>query len=91
MVTLGKPMSSGSIVKYHTKEDQYYTKEGDSGSWYGKGAEELGLVGKINPKDLEKIVMGQDQDGNQLIELQNLYQLYMKWQKPTEMKSLQMK
>jgi conjugative relaxase-like TrwC/TraI family protein len=69
MVTLGKPMSSGSIVKYHTKEDQYYTKEGDSGSWYGKGAEELGLVGKINPKDLEKIAMGQDQDGNQLIEL----------------------
>ncbi len=68
MVTLGKPMSSGSMEKYHF-EDNYYTKDGGSGVWQGKGAETLGLVGKIDQTDFKNLLMGKDQDGNQLIEL----------------------
>jgi len=57
-------VSSGQAATYY-QQDNYYTKS--EGQWQGKGAEELGLQGEVQKEDFEKIINGQDREGNQII------------------------
>ncbi len=46
--------SSSATVSYYSNGD-YYGSEGE-GSWYGEGAQELGLTGKFNAKDNQRFI-----------------------------------
>ena len=49
----GEIQNAAGAVKYYT-----VSKEGEDGqlTWFGKGAEYLGLEGKVDPKDLEAVL-----------------------------------
>ena len=70
MLTISKPMSASAAIKYHfgdhAKTD-YYTQT--AGTWFGKGAETLGLTGEVNEKDFASITAGiNPEDGKRLIQ-----------------------
>lgn len=52
--------SVSKVVKYYSDgADDYYAKEGDANSWFGKGAEALGLKGEVDPKRFGELLDGQ--------------------------------
>lgn len=57
-------ISTGQASTYYTKED-YYTKE--AGTWSGKGAEMLGLSGKINNEQYQNLIRGLSPDGSKTL------------------------
>ena len=61
------PNSSEGTAEYFAKED-YYAKDDPehqkASSWFGKGAERLGLVGNINPEDHKNILAGELPNGD---------------------------
>ena len=66
MITLSLIKSSGGVAQYYAKEDNYYLSEADakeSSLWLGKGAEELGLSGKVEEKELQKLLEGKLPNG----------------------------
>lgn len=69
MVTTSKAMSTAQAGSYYEK-DNYYIKDGmtEKGSWYGDGAQELGLNGDIDFKDFNAVLEGKDpRTGEQII------------------------
>jgi conjugative relaxase-like TrwC/TraI family protein len=46
--------------------DNYYTKDQASGEWFGKGAEALGLTGKIDAVQFEALLNGELPDGSRV-------------------------
>ncbi len=69
MISRPANVGAASAMEYFTEsKDNYYQKEGSLGTWQGKAAEELGLSGEINSKDLENVLWGRDKDGNQLVQ-----------------------
>jgi conjugative relaxase-like TrwC/TraI family protein len=71
MISTPTWITSTSAEQYHLQnKDNYYQKEGDLGTWQGKGAEELGLNGKsINPEIFKNLLEGKDPAGNQIINI----------------------
>ena len=70
MISTPTWITSTSAEQYHLgNKDNYYQKEGDLGTWQGKGAEILGLDGKpINAEIFKNLLEGKDTTGtNQLI------------------------
>lgn len=50
---------------YYAKDSYYTSKEGE---WQGKGAERLGLIGKVEKEDFDKLIKGKSPDGRFEIE-----------------------
>ncbi len=53
-------------TKYYS-DDNYYTKDKgiENSDWWGKGAKEMGLSGKVNADAFENLLHGKSADGNQ--------------------------
>ena len=69
MISTPTWVSAQSVMEYHFEQkDNYYQKEGDSGQWYGRGAEALGFKQgeAIKKEDLEKVLFGQNKQGEQV-------------------------
>jgi len=61
MLTLSLIKNSGGAAKYYAKEDGYYLSEvdaKDASFWWGDGASRLNLSGKVEEKDLQKLLAG---------------------------------
>ncbi|WP_018417360.1 MobF family relaxase, partial [Teredinibacter turnerae] len=59
MMTPAPIKSAGHAAKYFEETDDYYREGGKALSqWYGKGAEELGLKGKVDGQDLRDVLQG---------------------------------
>jgi conjugative relaxase-like TrwC/TraI family protein len=70
MISTPTWITSTSAEQYHLQnKDNYYQKEGDLGTWQGKGAEILGLDGKeIDPETFKNLLEGKDPAGlNQIV------------------------
>ncbi|CAL7959125.1 conserved hypothetical protein [Gammaproteobacteria bacterium] len=66
MLTISTIKSAGGAAKYYAKEDNYYLSEVDAKEaslWWGAGASELGLIGKIEEKELQKLLEGKLPNG----------------------------
>ncbi|SFP02430.1 MobF family relaxase [Hydrogenimonas thermophila] len=69
MISTPTWINAKSALQYHAdQKDNYYQKEGDLGTWQGKGAEALGFADGevITKEDLEKVLFGKDKEGNQV-------------------------
>jgi len=70
MISTPTWITSTSAEQYHLQnQDNYYQKEGDLGTWQGKGTEILGLNGKsIDAEIFKNLLEGKDPAGeNQLV------------------------
>jgi len=69
MISTPTWVTSESAEQYHLQnQDNYYQKEGDLGTWQGKGAEILGLNNKpIDSKTFKNLLEGKDIEGNNQI------------------------
>jgi conjugative transfer relaxase protein TraI len=66
MLTISAIKNTGGAAQYYAKEDNYYLAEADakeSSQWWGKGASELGLGGKIEEKELQRLLEGRLPNG----------------------------
>lgn len=65
MLSVASVRSAGGAASYFAA-DNYYTREQGQGEWFGKGAEALGLTGKIDPKTFEALLQGRLPDGSRV-------------------------
>ena len=74
MLSLSKPLHGSASADYYLKaaQQEYYTKSlGPPGQWYGRGAAELGLHGKVEVSQLRNVFDGKSPDGTeQLVQIQ---------------------
>ena len=78
MLSISLPMRGGGSGDYYLKlaQQEYYTKSvGRPGEWFGKGAEALGLQGKVQADQFKNLLEGRSPDGSKsLVQIQ-------KWEK----------
>lgn len=70
MITPSRIMSASGAADYYTK-DNFYTSSEEAEphtSWFGKGAEELGLSGTVTKEALQAVLEGLLPDGTSLAE-----------------------
>lgn len=65
MLSVASVRSAGGAASYFAA-DNYYTREQGQGEWFGKGAEALGLSGRIDPKTFEALLQGRLPDGSRV-------------------------
>ena len=65
MLSVATVLSAGRAASYFAA-DNYYTREQGQGEWFGKGAEALGLTGKVDPKTFEALLQGRLPDGSRV-------------------------
>ena len=68
MLSLSKPLRGSASADYYLKaaQQEYYTKSlGPPGQWFGRGAAELGLHGKVEVAQLRNVFDGKSPDGAQ--------------------------
>lgn len=65
MLSVATVRSAGGAASYFAA-DNYYTREQGQGEWFGKGAEALGLTGKVDPKTFEALLQGRLPDGSRV-------------------------
>ncbi|MBX9829554.1 MAG: conjugative relaxase [Xanthobacteraceae bacterium] len=65
MLSVASVRSAGGAASYFAA-DNYYTREQGQGEWFGKGAEALGVTGKIDPKIFEALLQGRLPDGSRV-------------------------
>lgn len=65
MLSIAKVKSAGQAKSYYASPDQYYDKDSADfeSRWGGRGAEELGLEGKVAPEDFVRLLDGNIKDG----------------------------
>ncbi|EKD45256.1 MAG: hypothetical protein ACD_69C00364G0002 [uncultured bacterium] len=66
MLTLSLIKNAAGAAQYYAKEDNYYLSEAnakETSSWWGKGASELGLSGKVEEKELQELLGGKLPNG----------------------------
>lgn len=73
MLSIPTWINAGSALSYFTEniDNNYYMKEKGYGRWFGDTAKTLGLSEIIEKETLEKILNGQDKDGNKLVNIKN--------------------
>lgn len=71
MLSISAPIKGAGHADYYldlARED-YYTEGGEPpGQWYGKGAEALGLTGKVERENLRSLFEGYGPDGQALVQ-----------------------
>lgn len=65
MLSVASVRSAGGAASYFAA-DNYYTREQGQGEWFGKGAEALGLTGRIDAKKFEAVLCGELSDGSRV-------------------------
>ena len=65
MLSVASVRSAGGAASYFAA-DNYYTREQGQGEWFGKGAEALGLTGRIDAKQFEAVLGGELPDGSRV-------------------------
>lgn len=65
MLSVATVRSAGGAASYFAA-DNYYTREQGQGEWFGKGAETLGLSGRVDPKVFEALLEGRLPDGKRV-------------------------
>lgn len=65
MLSVATVRSAGGAASYFAA-DNYYTREQGQGEWFGKGAEALGLTGKVDPKTFEALLQGRLPEGSRV-------------------------
>ncbi|AKM08811.1 MobF family relaxase [Croceicoccus naphthovorans] len=65
MLSVASVRSAGGAASYFAA-DNYYTREQGQGEWFGKGAEALGLTGRIDAKQFEAVLRGELPDGSRV-------------------------
>jgi conjugative relaxase-like TrwC/TraI family protein len=75
MLSISVPMKGAGRGEYYLRlaqEDYYFNKGEPMGEWYGRGAERLGLSGRIEPDHLRRLLDGHSPDGKKdLVQIQN--------------------
>jgi conjugative relaxase-like TrwC/TraI family protein len=67
MLSVANVRTAGGAAKYFAADNYYTRADADrSGAWFGKGAEELGLSGEVDPKIFEAVLKGFLPDGSRL-------------------------
>ena len=67
MLSVANVRTAGGAAKYFAADNYYTRADADrSGAWFGKGAEELGLSGEVEPKIFEAVLKGFLPDGSRL-------------------------
>jgi conjugative relaxase-like TrwC/TraI family protein len=65
MLSVATVRSAGGAASYFAA-DNYYTREQGQGEWFGKGAEALGLTGRVDPRTFEALLQGRLPDGSRV-------------------------
>jgi conjugative relaxase-like TrwC/TraI family protein len=65
MLSVASVRSASGAAAYFAA-DNYYTQDGPAGEWFGKGAEALGLTGKIEAPAFEALLQGVLPDGSRV-------------------------
>lgn len=65
MLSVASVRSASGAASYFAA-DNYYTREQGQGEWFGKGAEALGLTGRIDAKQFEAVLRGELPDGSRV-------------------------
>ena len=71
MLSISPPMKGAGKGNYYTglAQEDYYTKGGEPlGEWYGEGAEQLGLNGKVKDIELRLALEGFSPTGEKLVQ-----------------------
>lgn len=71
MMSIGSVKSAGSAGNYYTDKDNYYVIGSMDERWQGKGAEALGLEGKVDKQVVTELLKGKLPDGSDLTRMQN--------------------
>lgn len=66
MLSISSVGSAGGAASYYSNEDNYYFLGDQSTEWFGKGAEQLGLVGSVDKDMFESVLEGKLPDGGDL-------------------------
>lgn len=70
MMSIGSVKSAGSASNYYTDKDNYYVIGSMDERWQGKGAEALGLDGKVGKQVFTDLLKGKLPDGSDLTRMQ---------------------
>jgi hypothetical protein len=70
MLTVSKLSSASDAAKYY-REGEYYQKDPEPGQWFGKGAEMLGLKGKVDFDVFSKLLEGKLPNGIEMAKGKN--------------------
>ena len=71
MITLARLGSASSASEYYAADNYYAQYEArDASAWYGQGADELGLQGKVDENAFAAVLAGRLPDGS-IIEARN--------------------
>ncbi|EMQ0912682.1 conjugative relaxase [Raoultella ornithinolytica] len=71
MMSIGSVKSAGSAGNYYTDKDNYYVIGSMDERWQGKGAEALGLDGKVDKQVFTDLLKGKLPDGSDLTRMQD--------------------
>ncbi len=71
MLSFSQVKSAGSAGNYYTEKDNYYVTGSMEERWQGKGAEALGLEGKVDKQVFTELLQGKLPDGSDLIRMQD--------------------
>ncbi len=71
MLSLSQVKSAGSAGNYYTEKDNYYVIGSMEERWQGKGAELLGLEGKVDKQVFTELLQGKLPDGSDLTRIQD--------------------
>ncbi|MFK3707914.1 conjugative transfer relaxase/helicase TraI [Klebsiella sp. NPDC088457] len=71
MMSIGAVKSAGSAGNYYTDKDNYYVIGSLEERWQGKGAEALGLEGKVDKHVFTALLQGKLPDGSDLSRIQD--------------------
>ncbi len=71
MLSFSQVKSAGSAGNYYTEKDNYYVIGNMEERWQGKGAELLGLEGKVDKQVFTELLQGKLPDGSDLTRIQD--------------------
>lgn len=71
MLSFSQVKSAGSAGNYYTEKDNYYVIGSMEERWQGKGAEALGLEGKVDKQVFTELLQGKLPDGSDLTRMQD--------------------
>ncbi|MGS3540133.1 MobF family relaxase, partial [Klebsiella pneumoniae] len=71
MLSFSQVKSAGSAGNYYTEKDNYYVIGSMEERWQGKGAEALGLEGKVDKQIFTELLQGKLPDGSDLTRIQD--------------------